>query len=181
MEACPIAHEATRIKVTFTITVNEFQSLLGAPNQIGFSYDTYFNSAEFSDVTLKVYKGTGKEYNKASLSSHATDLLNVIRINSFKEFKAHRCILAVLSDFFMSMFTADMQESHKKVILLYETDPLLFEKILYFCYTQTIAIDSYKDGCAILLMNDYYSHSTLNLYMYRKFSCKSQKYIRTKK
>ena len=84
----------------------------------------YANSSEFSDIRF--------------------------RINKTTHFYGHKAILSAMSPWFKALFTSGMRETYESVIDIDDTDPALFARLLSYCYTFTLDIQSVNDAQAIL-------------------------------
>lgn len=79
--------------------------------------------------------------NSEYISSHFSSLITVIFYFTGKKFEAHRVILVSASDYFRSMFTSGMRESHQREIELKGITSKGLEKVLEIIYTSTTTLE----------------------------------------
>jgi hypothetical protein len=79
----------------------------------------------------------------------------------FNKATAHKVILAGTSPFFESMFTNGMQETYSSEILLNDTDPAIFFKVLYYCYTMKLESSSSSETEKVIIMADRFGIDSL--------------------
>ncbi|XP_008545839.2 speckle-type POZ protein isoform X1 [Microplitis demolitor] len=75
------------------------------------------------------------DYNQLFLSKQDSDVILVVRD---EEFQAHKSILKVRSPVFRAMFTANIKPNTKDRIKLPDMDPVIFNSILEFIYTDKV-------------------------------------------
>ncbi|KAI9247513.1 hypothetical protein BDA99DRAFT_526080 [Phascolomyces articulosus] len=85
----------------------------------------YANSPEFSDIRFRI-KPTGTL------------------------FYGHKAILSAMSPWFKALFTSGMRESYESVIDIDCVDTTIFSRLLHYCYTFNMDIQSVMDARAIL-------------------------------
>jgi hypothetical protein len=102
------------------------------------SSEKFFNNATLSDVSFRV-----------------------VMDHNMKVFPAHKVILAGTSPFFESMFTNGMQETYSSEILLNDTDPTIFFKVLYYCYTMKLESSSSSETEKVIIMADRFGIDSL--------------------
>lgn len=103
--------------------------------------------------TLTPIKSTKCDSRDFVTDGHAKDILksvNILRKNhklcdvilqvENEEFPVHRIVLAACSDYFSAMFTSDMQESQKPVVVLRGLTAETMEVLLDFVYTETVKV-----------------------------------------
>ncbi|KAK1685529.1 hypothetical protein QYE76_046377 [Lolium multiflorum] len=91
-----------------------------------------------------------------------------------KLFRAHRCVLAFRSPVFRAELFGPMKEKATQCINIDDMEPLIFEALLHFIYTDTLP-DHYKDGKAaamqhLLVAADRYGVDRLRLICENKLS-----------
>lgn len=152
------------MKVAFEIVGNPFLTHCEKyPARNEFPLDLLHISKEFSDITINVFKESEKFAEGTTLDRKG----NMVAYKgekkaAFSTFIAHKCIISAASPFFRRLLTINMKESQQDTFSLYEVDPVLFEKVLRFCYLYNIDITNYKEGCALLKLNDYLEVRKLN-------------------
>ncbi|CAM0947068.1 unnamed protein product [Alopecurus aequalis] len=105
----------------------------------------------------------------------ATDI--TIKIGWFKQFKAHRCVLAARSPFFRALLCGSMMESTKSTIRVDDVDASVFEVLLQFMYddsTPAFMEETSEDATNmakhLLVAADRYGMERLKLICERKLS-----------
>ncbi|KAI9490531.1 hypothetical protein BDB00DRAFT_837547 [Zychaea mexicana] len=96
----------------------------------------YANSPEFSDIRFCI-KATGTL------------------------FYGHKAILSAMSPWFKAIFTSGMRESYESVIDIEGVDPAIFSRLLHYCYTFSMDIQSVTDAQAILKAADQFQLTKL--------------------
>lgn len=76
-------------------------------------------------------------------------------------FPAHKIIMAGASSFFETMFTNGMQETYTSEILLKDTDPMIFSKVLFYCYSMKLSSSSLFEVEKIIIMADRFGIDNL--------------------
>ena len=65
-------------------------------------------------------------------------------------FYGHKAILSAMSPWFKALFTSGMRESFESIIDIDCVDPVIFSRLLHYCYTFSLDIQSVQDARAIL-------------------------------
>ncbi|KAJ2961856.1 hypothetical protein NQZ79_g2906 [Umbelopsis isabellina] len=92
-----------------------------------------------------------KFYNNTTLSDIS---FRVVMDHNEQVFPAHKIIMAGASPFFETMFTNGMQETYSSEILLNDTDPTIFSRVLYYCYSMKLYSSSLSEVEKIIIMAD---------------------------
>ncbi|KAI9289566.1 hypothetical protein BC943DRAFT_76523 [Umbelopsis sp. AD052] len=91
----------------------------------------YFNDPAFSDVT---FKANLDDQNRA--------------------FYAHKVVMAAASPWFETLFTNGMKETFSNEITLQDTDPAIFEVVLWHCYGIEFEIKNVEQAEKIVVLSD---------------------------
>jgi speckle-type POZ protein len=81
-----------------------------------------------------------------------------------KTFRVHKCILMCRSPKFRAMLSSHMIETESDIIILQETDEVLFEKLLQWIYSGSVVMpDDINDVCKLMLLADEYILNDLKM------------------
>ncbi|KAG2218185.1 hypothetical protein INT45_003611 [Circinella minor] len=124
------------LSISMTIIKSEVDTI---PTVIGpglSPFADYADSSEFSDIRFRI-KPTGTL------------------------FYGHKVILSAMSPWFKSLFTSGMRESFESIIDIDCVDPNIFSRLLHYCYTFSLDIQSVEDARNILEAADRFQLSRL--------------------
>ncbi|XP_017872975.1 PREDICTED: uncharacterized protein LOC108620584 [Drosophila arizonae] len=156
-------HEYINFKLN--LIKNLCESPIAAHSNLSKNALRLLHSAQMADMEFEVHTYTSSTSSDkvwaTLMMSHIEDRNTPLQVHSFK---AHRVIVAARCEWFKKALMSGMQESINRKVVITDTSPVIFRRLLLYIYgapiDRTVGADQI---CELMLLADRYSIDNLKV------------------